>query len=76
MYTLADSLTKFNAPLQLERILSRRTMTSVRTTLFLLTLGGGTGALALYLVPALGNYALYLAQVLGVTMLAGGLWLV
>jgi len=75
MYTLADSLTKFNAPLQLERILSRRTMTSVRTTLFLLTLGGGTGALALYLVPALGNYALYLPQVLGVTMLAGGLWL-
>ncbi len=75
MYTLADSIAKYRAPLQLERIISRQTQTTIRTTLFLLTLSGGTTALGLYLIPQASEYVTYLPTVLGVTMLCGGLWL-
>lgn len=70
MSTLAHDITRYRAPILLSKVLPRRLMTRARTTLFILTLASGTGAV----VTTVFWSGQYFVPLCGATLVFFSLW--
>ncbi len=71
MNTLSTDIARFRIPLLLDTIVGRRLLTRLRTLFFIVTLATLTSATASYLLFA----STYLIPLLGLSLIAGSLWL-